>query len=155
MNGLPDCPDFLIRQTRLMLSSYRHWTGKYLWREDLPGEMLAREVFFAPFVLCSTGPEADPVLNYGNRNALALWEMDWKTFTRTPGRCTAEPMEREARQRFLDTVSQKGIVTDYKGVRISSRGRRFEILQASVWNLIDENGRFAGQAASFSNWKEL
>lgn len=156
MKTLPACDiDFLVRQTRMMLASYRHWKGAGLWPEDRPDDVLAREVFFAPFALCSAGIEKNPVLNYGNQKALDLWEMDWKTFTRTPGQKTAEPMEREARSRFLETVRTQGFVDDYRGVRISSTGRRFEILQAIVWNLMDEKGRYAGQAAWFSRWKNL
>jgi len=153
---LPPCDlDFLVRQTRLILSSYKHWKGKSLWPEGQPDGLLIKEVFFAPFVLASSGTEEDPVLNYGNQKALDLWGMDWAAFTRTPGRCTAEPMERIERMRFLETVRTQGYVDDYRGVRISSTGRRFEIQQATVWNLIDDKGRYAGQAATFNAWKIL
>ena len=102
MNPFPEKDlDFLVRQTRLILSSYRHWKGKSFWPEEKSGEILAHEIFYAPFVLCSAGNEQDPVLNYGNQKALDLWQMDWNTFTRTPGQKTAEPMERAARDRFL------------------------------------------------------
>ena len=147
--------DFLVRQTWLIVSSYRHWTGKTLWPADKPDAELVKEVFFAPFVLASAGTEEDPILNYGNQKALELWEMDWETFTRTPGRETAEPMERTERARFLETVRRQGYIDHYRGIRVSSRGRRFEILQATVWNLIDENGRYAGQAVRFEIWTPL
>ena len=153
---LPDGgSEFLIKQTRLMLSSYRHWTGKSLWPDQKPDEMLVREVFFAPFVLCSAGTEKDPVLNYGNQKALDLWEMDWTRFTRTPGRLTAEPMERKERERFLETVRKQGYIDHYRGIRVSRTGRRFEILQATVWNLFRPDGAYAGQAAAFENWENL
>ena len=156
MNPFPEKHlDFLVRQTRLILSSYRHWKGKNLFPEDKPDEILAREVFLAPFALCSAGNEDDPILNYGNQKALDLWEMDWQTFTRTPGQKTAEPMEREARSRFLKTVKKQGYIDDYRGIRISSRGRRFEIRQATVWNLVDEKDGHRGQAAVFSEWRAL
>lgn len=156
MSGLPDCGfDFLARQTRLILSSYTRWTGKILCREDQPDEALVREIFFAPFVVASTGTEADPVLNYGNHKALNLWELDWSAFTKTPGRHTAEAMEREDRARFLEKVRKNGYVDDYRGIRISSTGRRFEIQQAIVWNLMDPQGHFAGQAVTFQNFHYL
>ncbi len=145
--------DFLVSQTRRMLSSYRHWTRQNLWPEDRPDSILVKEVFEAPFVLCSAGIEEDPILNYGNQKALALWEMNWKTLTRTPGRHTAEPMERAERDHFLKTVKEKGYIADYSGIRISSTGRRFEISRATVWNLLDASGRYAGQAAMFREWK--
>ena len=140
---------FMVRQTRLMLSSFRRWTGKTLWPEDRPDEVLAREVFYAPFVLVSAGNEEDPILNYGNQKALEVWEMDWETLVRTPGRHTAETPEREARQQFLETVRKQGYIDRYCGIRISSTGKRFEIRDAVVWNLVDERGVYAGQAATF------
>src|SRR5437868_514477 len=110
MLKLPGDLQFLAKQTRLILSSYKHWTGKSLWLEDSTDETFVREVFFAPFVLLSSGAEEDPVLNYGNQRALDLWEMDWETLTRTPGRQTAEPMERTQREQFLETVKNKGYI---------------------------------------------
>ncbi|MBI3312844.1 MAG: MEKHLA domain-containing protein [Candidatus Omnitrophica bacterium] len=147
--------DFLAKQTRLILSSYRHWTGKSLWPENKTDEILAREVFFAPFVIASAGTEPDPILNYGNQKALDLWEMDWDTFTRTPGKQTAEPVERGERAKFLETVKKQGYIQDYRGIRITSTGRRFEIQNATVWNLIDEKGRYAGQAVTFTEVKRV
>ena len=156
MKSLPDCDlDFLAKQTRLILSSYRHWMGKSLWPENKTDKVLAREVFFAPFVIASAGTETDPILNYGNQKALDLWEMDWDTFTRTPGKQTAEPVERSERAKFLETVKKQGYIQDYRGIRISSTGRRFEIQNATVWNLIDEKGRYAGQAVTFTEVKQV
>lgn len=145
----------LTRQTRLILDSYRRWTGQSLWPEAEDPETGARKLFEAPWVVASSGAAADPVLNYGNRMALELWEMSWEEFTRTPGRCTAEPMERALRQDFLDRVARDGIIKDYEGVRISKTGRRFRIEKAVVWNLCDADGRFQGQAASFKEWTYL
>jgi len=145
----------VITQTRLITRSLRHWTG----RDLLPGLFnplgLAKNVFAAPFVLVSHGTEADPVLNYGNAAALALWETSWEELTRTPSRLTAEAPNREERARLLDAVTSRGFIDDYSGVRISKTGRRFRIAQATVWNLLDENGVYAGQAAAFSRWEFL
>jgi len=105
--------------------------------------------------VASAGTEADPILNYGNQKALALWEMDWAAFTKTPGRKTAEAMERGERAKFLDEVKKKGYIDNYCGVRISSTGRRFEIKQATVWNLMDSKGQYAGQAVTFSKTTAL
>ncbi|HEU5396212.1 MAG TPA: MEKHLA domain-containing protein [Verrucomicrobiae bacterium] len=40
-------------------------------------------------------------------------------------------------------------------MRISRSGRRFRILQATVWNLVSETGEPQGQAALFADWKLL
>jgi len=145
----------VIAQTQLIARSLNHWTGRAL----LPGLFnplgLAKNVFAAPFVLVSHGIEADPVLNYGNAAALALWEMSWDEFTRTPSRLTAEAPNREERMRLLAAVTERGFIDDYSGVRISKTDRRFRIVQATVWNLLDERGIYAGQAAMFSRWEFL
>ena len=115
----------------------------------------AEQIFHAPFVLVSHGTEADPVLNYGNEAALALWEMSWAELTRTPSRLTAEAPNREERARLLATVTARGFIDDYSGIRVSKTGRRFRIAQATVWNLLDERQQYCGQAALFTHWEFL
>ena len=113
------------------------------------------KLFNAPFVVVSHGTQADPILNYGNRAALALWEMSWDEFTRTPSRLTTEAPNRQERARLLEGVSSKGFIDNYSGIRISKNGRRFEIFRAIIWNLITDKGEPCGQAATFSEWKFL
>lgn len=144
---------FAIAQTHRIVRSLKHWTGRDLLAENLSSVGLAEKVFHAPFVLVSHGTETDPVLNYGNAAALALWEMPWEKFTRTPSRLTAEAPNREERARLLAAVTAHGFIDDYSGIRVSSNGRRFRIAQATVWNLLDECGNPAGQAAFFSRWE--
>ncbi|MCR2804586.1 MEKHLA domain-containing protein [Paenibacillus soyae] len=137
---------------KLLLGSYACFTGKTLV-EPRPGQSLAEAVHEARIVVLSHGTEADPILNYGNRMAMRLWEMDEATFTTTPSRLTAEPMEREARARFMARVSARGYVDDYTGIRVSTTGRRFAIVDATVWNLVDEYGTYKGQAATFAEYR--
>ena len=145
----------VITHTQLLARSFRKWTG----RDLLPGLFnplgLAKNTFEAPFVVVSHGTETDPVLNYGNQAALDLWEMSWGEFTRTPSRLTAEMPNRKERARLLEIVTRDGFIDNYSGVRISKGGRRFEISDATVWNLISEKGEPCGQAATFSQWKFL
>lgn len=139
----------------LLLDSYRRWTGRSLLEaSEAPGSAFDR-LFHAPIVVLSHGTEADPVLSFGNLAALELWEMDWATFTRTPSRLTAEPMERSERAKFLQAVSEHGYIDDYTGVRISSTGRKFYIMRATVWNLVDRTGTYRGQAAAFREARPL
>lgn len=142
-------------QTQTIARSLKHLTGRDLLSGNFPAAELAEKVFHAPFVLVSHGTEADPVLNYGNQSALALWEMSWAELTRTPSRLTAEAPNREERARLLETVKTRGFIDDYSGIRISNMGRRFKISRATVWNLISENGQPCGQAAMFSQWEFL
>jgi hypothetical protein len=112
---------------------------------------LAQAVFEAPCVVVSHGTEADPILNYGNRAALILWEMSWQELIHTPSRFTAEAPGRGERARLLETVTQRGFIDDYAGVRITITGRHFRISQATVWNLLTEDGEPCGQAAMFDH----
>jgi MEKHLA domain len=146
---------FLIDHTVRLLRSFRHWTGRDLIPTSGPAEEQARRLYQASFIVISHGTEEDPVLNYGNEAALSLWEMSWEEFTKTPSRLTAEPMNREERARLLAEVARKGFIDDYQGVRISKAGRRFQVEKAIVWNLVDEQRRYCGQAATFSRWTYL
>ena len=145
----------VIAQTQVLARSLRHWTGRELLPGDFSASELAQRIFTAPFVLVAHGTEADPVLNYGNAAALALWEMSWAELTRTPSRLTAEAPNREERARLLAAVTERGFIDDYSGVRISKSGRRFRITRATVWNLLADDGQPCGQAAMFGRWEFL
>ena len=101
------------------------------------------------------GRQDDPILNYGNHAALALWEMNWDELTRTPSRLTAEPLNQEERAKMLQRAGRQGFIDDYQGIRISKSGNRFFVEGAIVWNVVDAHGRHLGQAASFSHWRFL
>ena len=144
-----------VARVHLLLDSFRRLLGHELVsRAGSPAEQ-AERLFHSPFVVVSHGTEADPVLNYGNARALALWEMTWDELTRTPSRLTAEPVHRDERARLLARTREHGFVDDYSGIRISKSGRRFRIEQAIVWNLTDGAGEHRGQAATFDRWTPL
>jgi hypothetical protein len=141
-----------VAHAQLLLDSFARLLGHELIdRAGAPREQ-AERLYRSPIVVVSHGTEPDPVLNYGNAAALALWEMDWSEFTRTPSRLTAEPMHRDERARLLARTREQGFVDDYSGIRISRSGRRFRIEQAIVWNLGDASGVPRGQAATFDRW---
>ena len=142
---------WLAEHVSVLLDSFRELTGCDLIEAgDGPVET-ARRVFEAPFFVASHDGADDPVLTYGNRCALELFEMDWEDFVKTPSRFTAEAPNREERQRLLTAVSEKGFIDDYCGVRISAKGRRFRIRKATVWSVAATNG----QAATFAEWEDL
>ncbi|MBP9733402.1 MAG: MEKHLA domain-containing protein [Candidatus Omnitrophica bacterium] len=141
-----------------MMESYRRVLGEDLFAGiDLTADptSAAKALFEAPFVLASSDAAPDPILTYGNRRALELWELDWPSLTSLPGRHTAEAPERDERERFLSEVRANGFVRNYSGIRVTRTGRRFRIRNAVVWNLTNANGRFAGQAARFADWDWL
>lgn len=146
---------FLAEHVQLLLRSFAELTGGRLLPEASDGAETARMLYEAPFVVLSHGAQPDPIFNYGNLAAQKLFELDWHELTRLPSRFSAEQPNRDERERLLRRVSEHGFIDDYRGIRISKSGRRFEIRQAVVWNLIDARGRKLGQAATFAEWTFL
>jgi hypothetical protein len=145
----------MIEHVQLMLDSFARLLGRDLIpRDGSPAEQ-AERLFRVPFVVVSHGTEADPLLNYGNAAALALWEFTPEELRRTPSRLTAEPVHRDERARLMERTRRDGYVDDYSGIRISTTGRRFRIERAIVWNLADAAGIPRGQAATFAHWTPL
>lgn len=145
----------VVTWTQLLLDSHRHWMGRELIPRIGHERQQSRELYEAPFVVASHGLGDDPVFNYGNRAALQIWELSWEKLLRLPSRRTAEPEQREERQRLLSAVEQYGYVEGYSGVRVSATGRRFRIEDVLVWNVIDDNGERCGQAAAYRRWTEM
>ncbi|MFO0705870.1 MAG: MEKHLA domain-containing protein [Nitrospira sp.] len=145
----------VIAWSTLLLDSFCRWTGRELIERAGSPEADAATLFAAPIVVVSHGTEPDPILNYGNRPALELWELSWAQLTQTPSRLTAEPMNRDERARMLALAEVQGYWSGYRGVRISSTGRRFVIEDATVWNVVNQAGMRVGQAATFARWSPL
>lgn len=145
----------IVQWCQYLLDSYAHWVKQELiQRSGTPFEQ-AERLFNSAFVVASHGVGNDPLLNYGNQAALNLWTMDWQQFTQTPSRLTAEPINREERARMLELAKTQGYISDYRGVRISSTGKRFLVDQAIIWNIHKSDGTAIGQGATFSSWKYL
>ena len=140
---------------RLLLRSYRLLTGQDLIQGPWDSVETARRVYHSAFVLLSHDSAADPLFTYANLKAQELFDTPWSQFVTLPSRYSAEPLLREARQTLLERVSRQGYIDDYQGVRISGTGRRFRVRNATVWNLLDEDGRVCGQAATFGQWQYL
>ncbi len=144
---------------RLIVESYQRLTGKSLLPDDFSSlqtaEALRLALWEAPFAIVAHGTEEEPIFFYGNRVALELFEMSFAEFMRLPSHLSAEPAAQESRERALKMVAQQGFVDGYSGVRISSSGKRFRILNTTIWNLADAAGGFHGQAATFTDWQPL
>lgn len=145
--------DFMYRHSLLLVNSYQKLLGKQLFTAKTSSETLAKELFHAPFALVSHNTDKIPVFNYGNLTALSLFEMSWKELTSLTSNLSAEPINQLERAILLTEVAEKGFIEHYQGVRISSSGKRFKIHNAVVWNLIDQQGEFQGQAACFKHWQ--
>ena len=145
----------IMEWSQLLLNSFRHWTGRELLERAGDRASQAQALFLSPFVVVSHGLGEDPLLNYGNQAALELWEMTWEDLTRTPSRLTAEPTNRAEREGMLEQARTRGYLDTYRGVRISSTGRRFLVENALIWNVVDAEEQRVGQAATFSQWTWL
>ena len=112
-------------------------------------------LFNAPYALVSHDTQADPVFNYANAKAQQLFGMDWKEFTGLPSRYSAELASQDDRAGLLQRVTQHGFADNYSGIRIAKNGARFNIGNATVWNLLDKCGYYCGQAALIRQWQAI
>ena len=146
---------------RLMANSFQRFTGQSILgamdTASLSDSELAQAMFNAPQAIVSHGAEADPIFRYANARALKLWEMDWDAFTRLPSRLSAEAAGdiQSDRDALLKAALAKGWVDNYTGIRISSTGKRFDIRNTVLWNVVDDKGVRHGQAAFIRDWRFL
>ena len=143
----------IIKHSELILNSYQQLLGKELIeRTNNPLED-SKQLFYAPMVVLSHNTDADPCYNYGNLQALQLWEMSWKELIITPSKSTTESTLRSQRNQLLTEAMKKGYITNYGGIRTSRTGKKYQINNITLWNLIDEQNNYCGQAATFSEWQ--
>jgi PAS domain-containing protein len=147
MTAMPDYK-FLREHSSLLSESFGRVTG-----QRLPSDALT--LYSAPFALVSHGTEADPVFNYANLFAQRLFGYAWDEFVQLPSRLSAREPERDERARLLELVTLQGYIEDYCGVRVRRDGTLFRISHATVWKVVDTDGKMCGQAALFSEIEEL
>jgi hypothetical protein len=117
---------------------------------------LAYTLYHHPdYVLVSHGTEVDPIFNYANLAAQGLWQMDWKHFTQLPSRLSAQAIHVNGRAELLKAALDKGYIDNYEGIRVDAKGKEFYIKGVTLWNLMDGEGRYQGQAALFKTWEYL
>ncbi|HEV7320171.1 MAG TPA: MEKHLA domain-containing protein [Ensifer sp.] len=136
----------------LIVASFHQVTGRNLVEHAADSQWLYQS---APFAVLAHDRSEDPRFFYANKTAQACFGYSWEEFVGMPSRLSAEAPDREERQRLLDSVSAKGFIDNYRGLRIAKSGRRFWIEDATVWQLVRPNGEHAGQAAMFHTWKDL
>lgn len=147
--------DSVIIYSRLLGESYARWMMEALLAGiSINHSEYARALYEAPFPLVSHGTQVDPIFRYANLAAQALWETDWERFTQMPSRLSAEPVSdiQGERNALLKRAMEKGFVSDYSGIRISTTGKRFEIRDTVLWNVVDAQGIRHGQAACIATW---
>ncbi len=146
--------NFYATHVELMINSFERLLGRSLI-ECSDNEKLAEIAFNGEFALLSHNTQSEPLFNYANAKALALFEFSWEELITLPSRLSAEPVNQAERAKLLAQVTTQGFIDNYQGIRISKTGKRFTIRNAVVWNLIDDDGIYQGQAAVFSDWEFL
>lgn len=140
----------------LLANSYLDRVGTPLLDPALARADAARWLYEdAPFCVVAHNTDADPRFVYANRSAQRCFEYDWAEMTTLHSRLSAEQPNREERERLLESVRTRGFISDYRGLRIAKSGRRFWIENATVWNLVDRDGVYRGQAATFREWRDV
>jgi hypothetical protein len=143
----------IINWCQLLLNSYHHFLGKDLIERKGTPEEQSQLVFESPFVVLSHGNEVDPIYNYANQMGLDLWEISWEDLIKMPSRLSAETILREEREQILNATAKHGYFTNYQCIRISKGGKRYQIKGLDLWNILDQEGVYLGQAATFSQWE--
>jgi PAS domain-containing protein len=150
---------FLQHHSHFLMTSYQHWTGESLLSDDKLADIedAVEALMNAPFAIASHQASVDPIFNYVNHQALALFKMTPEEMLGLPSRYSAEPMLREARAEFLHQVATHGFIENYAGIRIAKDGSRFLIEQATVWNVVDVSSpkQVLGQAVIIKAWHAL
>jgi PAS domain-containing protein len=132
----------------LLADSYRRLVGLSLTPEGMSAERAMRWLYEdALFAVLAHNTAPDPVFIYGNKAAQRRFEYEWEELTALPSRLSAEAPEQSERLRFLERVARHGFVSGYGGIRIAKSGQRFRIENATVWQIIDAEGTYRGQAA--------
>ena len=139
----------------ILMENYKKYFSEELVCNTGDGFNRFESLWGADFVIVSHGIEEDPVFNFGNLTALNLFELDFSEFTSMPSRKSAQTPSQDDRNKLLAEVTKYGCINHYKGVRVSSMGKRFFIENAKVWNLYDENSAYYGQAAMFKSWENI
>ena len=137
----------------ILINSYQTLLGKTLISGVDTDLDFAKALFHAPIAVISHDTTPDPIFNYANLKALELFEMSWAEFTGLPSRFSVEQIKRAEREKLLASVKERGFVYPFQSIRTTKSGRRLQINDGAVWNLIDADRQFRGQAACFLAWE--
>lgn len=120
----------------------------------LTGSSLAAgDLWHAPLAVVAHDTASPPLFFYANRMALGLFRMTAAQFIGLPSFKSAEPALRDERAAMFAKLEADDVVPGYSGIRIAADGTRFRIVDATIWNLVDEAGQRHGQAAAFGDWE--
>ena len=139
----------------VLLEAHQRAFSRPLIATHQPGHskrLICQNLFACGFPVLAHGTEQDPELSYANAAALQLWDSHWDELIGMPSRLTAPDSERAERSSALGQAKRLDAVQNYRGIRISRKGRRFMINKARIWTLWNAEELVCGQAACFSDW---
>ncbi|PTB22570.1 MEKHLA domain-containing protein [Trinickia symbiotica] len=140
----------------LLTQSYRRFLGEELVPAGMSGPEGARWLYeSAPFLLLAHDTAADPLFIYGNKTAQRRFEYEWDELVGLPSRLSAAAPDRNERSNFIERVTKDGYARNYRGIRIAKSGKQFWIEQASLWQLVADDGMRHGLAAMIPTTADL
>ncbi|MFK0380352.1 MEKHLA domain-containing protein [Pandoraea sp. NPDC090278] len=132
---------------QLLSDSYARLLGQPLVSQAMPVTEATGWLYeSAPFAVLAHNTDPDPLFIYGNKAAQRRFGYSWHEITQLPSRLSADAPNREERQQLLERVKRLGYEAGYKGVRVTKSGQRFMIEEATLWQLLDVDGKLHGQA---------
>ena len=148
--------DWQGRHVARLAETFTRITGRdFITEMGLDPARLGQSAWEGNFALLSHRGDAHAVLNYANRFALDLWEMDWAMLTATPSQATAPDGDVAERAGMMAAVARDGYVSNYAGRRISATGRLLVIENVTLWWLVELSGAPFGAAATFKTFRRL
>eukprot|EP00887_Chlorella_sp_A99_P008198 scaffold12.g8198.t1 len=152
MNPAKPAEPYLQTSNLLMVESHVRKVGRPIFGgREVEIQDVAKELWNAPFALLAhdlTADPAEPRFVYGNKAALDLFECTWDQLS-------AEDVQQiqEERSSLLEAAKQQGYTTGYSGWRVSFKGRRFQIHNATLFCIEAPTGEVVGQAAILPEWE--
>jgi hypothetical protein len=160
----------VVVQSLLLLESYARRAGAPLLPAEEGAEpdiaTAAQALWEAPAPILAhdcgvPGDAAGPRFVYANAAACALFETTLSEIVGTPSAASvgdptaSEEIAAAAAERaaLLAKVEADGVAHDYSGWRVSFKGTRFRVADASVWNVEAPSGARVGQAAALRGWE--
>lgn len=134
----------IISHLEIVKNSYRKLIGESL---PLSSNMNLIEAFDeCIYPIASHDNSDEPLFNYANKAALLLFKMTYEQMIGLPSKVSALPVNQEERSFLLKQVAEHGFIQHYQGKRVASDQSIFHIQDATVWNLMNLDQKFCGQA---------
>lgn len=149
----------LIKTSELIIYSYKQEFQYPLIDKVCPSHSLLLNIheslYTSEYCILAVNNNEIPTFTYMNLSAQKLWEVSLNQALKMQGKQTAQKKDQKEREKLLNQVKKKGKTNSYSGIRISQKGKRFFIKKASIWNIINKQGVFEGQAACFNQFEYL